>query len=775
MNASASVAAESSILLAVEGLNCAGCARHVRRAALRLPGVRRCEVDPVRGAVLVRHDPGRVTAGEIAAALGKAGFPAAVLSGASFPAAREAERQAARRRETRAWLRRAVIGLALWLPLGTLHWLRMLSSRGAAPRPAGPDALTWASLAAGTLALVLTGSGFYAGAWRALRRFTCNMDTLVATGAGVAYGYSLVALTGHVAGWWRTWPELYFMETTGLLAMVSLGHWLESRARQSAGRAIGGLLNLAPVTALKLTGASPGGEECLATPVSALVVGDRVLVRPGDRIPVDGEVLQGPSSVDESLLTGESLPVVRDVGDMVFGGTRNLDGRLVVRVTRVGAETALAQIIRLVEEAQTSRPPIQRLADGVAAVFVPAVLLVALLTGIGWHLFGSPDPARRWGEIAVAVCSVLIVACPCALGLAVPAALMVGTGMGARLGILFRDIAALQQAERIGTVVLDKTGTLTTGRPVVTCVAPAAGTSAEELLRLAAAAERFSEHPLGRANVAAAQARGLAVPAAERFRSEPGFGVAAEVEGREVLVGHAALPARRGVEVPPLDVPEGHTPVHVALRTDGGMAYAGAILACDEIKPDAAAAVADLHRLGLRTVLLTGDNRAAAEAVARRTGIGEVLADVPPDGKAAVIRELQASSARVAMVGDGINDAPALAQADLGIAMGGGADIAKEAGHIVLVGDSLRGVPAAIRLSRATMRKIRQNLFFAFVYNVLAIPAAALGLLRPSIAAAAMAFSDVSVIGNALLLRRADVARPAPPAPGRDAGAGRAT
>ncbi len=754
------------IVLSVDGMNCASCVRHVQQAALKLNGVRACEVNLARGRAVVRLDADAASPEQVAAAITDAGYPCEPLPEEPDSAAREEQRYARQRLEARAWLRRAVIGLILWAPVETAHWLRMGFGGGHGHPADAPDGMTWASFSAATLALLLVGGGFYRSAWRALRRFTSNMDTLIAMGASVAYGYSAIALAGHRCGAWRELPDLYFMEATGLLALISLGHWLEARARQSAGRAIRELLQLTPATALRLTPDASGADTVESVPVAEMRPGELALVRPGDRIPIDGVVVKGPSSVDESMLTGESLPVTRHVGEKVFGGTQNIDGRLVIRATRVGAGMALAQIVRLVEQAQLSRPAVQRLADRIAAIFVPAVLAVALVTGFGWYLFGSADPAVRWGQIAVAVCSVLIIACPCALGLAVPAALMVGTGRGARMGILIRDIDALQKAERITTVVLDKTGTVTEGRPRVSRVTPAPGIDADELLRLAAGAERNSEHPVARAVEAAAAARGIAVPDATQFRNEPGYGVTAEVEGRALAVGSAAMMRRAGAPPPAPDAADaaGGARIHVAERSPQDIRLIGKLSLADTVKPDSAAAIAALHRLGLRTILLTGDSRAAAADIARQVGIDDVRADVPPDGKAAVVRELQSAATRVAMVGDGINDAPALAQADLGVAMGAGSDIAKETGDIVLTGGSLHGVQAAIRLSRATMRKIRQNLFFAFVYNVIAIPFAAFGLLNPYIAAAAMALSDVTVIGNALLLYRTDLDTPWPAA-----------
>ena len=759
---SSTLESPESATLDVAGMTCASCVAHVRKAVAGVPGVQSCDVNLARGNATVRFDPARTHLQAIGEAITASGYPAAPSDtglGARDGEARRLQRQAD---EARAWFNRAVVGILLWLPLELWHWTMELSGRHHA-MAAQHMAIGWVALFASTLGLLYVGSRFYASAFRALKMRTSNMDTLISLGASVAYVYSLAFFFG---GWAGVLPkpamhQLFFMEASGLLALISLGHWLEARARRSAGSAIRELLSLAPSVALRLNDQNEPAE----VPAAELRVGDRVLVRPGDRVPADGQVTEGRSSVDESMITGEPLPATRSVGDQVIGGTVNLDGRLIVRVTRAGSQTALAQIVQLVENAQSSKPPVQKLADQVAAVFVPSVLGIALVTGIGWYIWGAAHgwpQSQIWGHIANAVCSVLIIACPCALGLAVPTALMVGMGRGARKGILIRNIDALQKAERIDTVVLDKTGTLTQGRPVVGEVISFDGMPSDEVLRLAAGAEQFSEHPLARAVVSAARDRNLHPPDPESFNNEPGLGVIADVDGRKLLVGSIAFLRAHGDIAADSDAiaTAGSTRVYVAqAQVDGRVDRLGLIAVSDRVKEDSAAAVASLHGMGLRTVLLSGDNRAAAEAIARQVGVDDVRAEVRPAEKAQNVLGLQQGPPRanVAMVGDGINDAPALAQADLGIAIGSGSDIAKEAGDIVLVSGSLAGVPAAIRLSRATMAKIRQNLFLAFIYNVLAIPLAAFGLLNPLIAAAAMALSDVTVIGNALLLRRTNI------------------
>jgi Cu+-exporting ATPase len=761
----------------VQGMTCASCVSHVTKAATALPGVRAADVNLARGRAVVRFDPHAVQPDQIARAITDAGYPAKPEAHDHDAAEAEQHRHEHQREHAREWGWRALLGFVLWFPVEVVHWTLLLLGRGAHAHH-GPTWMDWLAFATSTIAMVLIGRAFYRSAWKALLRGTSNMDTLIALGTTVAYGYSLVALVGNLLGWWQTLPNLYFMEAAGLLALVSLGHYLEAKARDQAGSAIRELLNLTPATALRLRNhnhagaersAAPDPAEYEQVPVPQVHKGDILLIRPGDRIPVDGVVTDGLSEIDESMITGEPIPVPRKPADEVIAGTLNQTGRLIVRATRVGADTALAQIVKLVEQAQNSKPPVQKLADRISAIFVPVVLGVALFTGVAWYAYATTKgwpPPDKWAMIAKSVCSVLIIACPCALGLAVPAALMVGTGRGARRGVLIRDIDALQNAEKITIIALDKTGTITMGKPQVTGIVTYAGVSEDALLRLAATAEKYSEHPLAKAVLDKAVQRRLdAIPDPDSFNYEPGQGIVADVEGQTLLVGNEPLLRQYGltnVIVPP----NAHRSiVHVAKKqTDGTITQLGSLLIDDPIKPDSKAAIAELHEMGLKTILLSGDVESAARAIAKEVGIDDVRAQVKPDQKAQVIRELQGITNRqstigkrqshIAMTGDGINDAPALAAADLGIAIGSGSDIAKETGDIVLVSGSLHGVPMSLRLSRATMKKIRQNLFFAFVYNVLAIPLAALGLLTPLIAAGAMALSDVTVIGNALLLKR---------------------
>jgi Cu+-exporting ATPase len=591
------------------------------------------------------------------------------------------------------------------------------------------------------------GWGFYRGAWHAIRTRSINMDFLIALGTTVAYLYSVaVVFFPEVLPVKVEERDVYFEVSAVIIAFVLLGKYMEEIIKKRSSAAVRKLMDLRPATARVLR----AGVE-MEVPAESLLLDDLVVVRPGEKIPTDGVVLEGASAVDESMLTGESMPVEKGPGAEVIGGTLNRSGLFRFQATRVGADTALAQIIKIVEEAQASSAPIQRIADQVTAYFVPAVVGVAVLSFAGWWLLGN------FPQGLLAFIAVLIIACPCALGIATPAALMVGVGKGAEAGILIRGAEVLERAQKLTTVVFDKTGTLTRGEPNVTDVVPLAPLSEADLLRLAAAVEVGSEHPLGEAIVRAAAHRGLELPKVTGFEAIPGNGIKGQADGYAVLLGNRRLFEREGVEAKAAEKAmlrleaEGKTAMLVGL--DG--ALAGIVAVADTLKPEAREAVTALRHAGVEVTLLTGDNQRTAQAIARELGIERVIAEVLPADKARVIQDLQRQGQVVAMVGDGVNDAPALATADIGIAIGSGSDVAKETGGIILVKDDVREVGVSIRLSRATMRKIKQNLFWAFIYNTVSIPVAALGFLNPIIAAAAMALSSLSVIVNSALLKRA--------------------
>jgi Cu+-exporting ATPase len=743
----------AELSLPVVGMTCASCVNRVERFLSKADGVAAAAVNLASERATVRFDPGQIDRSGLVAAIEAAGYEVGrdanvdASAGEDEAVAAEERTRAAERREL-LWSAVAATGIGLAMMVVML-W------PGGAPWPM--ERINVWMLAPATFVQFVLGRRFLVRAAKGLRHGELTMDTLVSMGTLAAYGYSLVVtLMPELVMGAGLSAETYFDSAAVIIGLVLLGRWLEARARGQAAGAVKALLKLRPTTARVLR---DGREQDL--PLDQVRAGDLLRVRPGDRVPVDGVIVEGASAIDESMLTGESIPVERSSGDQVIGATMNASGSFVMRAERVGRDTTLAQIARLVEQAQGSKAPIQRVADAVTGWFVPVVVALATLAFLGWMLVG-PEP--RLPFALSAAIAVLIIACPCAMGLATPTAIMVGTGKGAEAGILVRDGAALESAERISTVVLDKTGTITRGEPLLQSVLPAKEQSEEELLSLAAAAERGSEHPLAEAIVRGAEERGLLVGSADRFEAIPGGGVRAEVGGRRLLIGTERFLADEGVDATPLSgaaatqAEQGRTPVLVAI--DGRAS--GVLSLADPVKPESAEAVRRLQESGVDVWMITGDRRAVADAIGAQVGIGpdRILAEVRPEDKAARVAELQ-ERGRVAMVGDGINDAPALARADLGIAIGTGADVAVQASDVTLVGDDLRAVPGAIRLSRATMRTIRQNLVWAFGYNVLLIPVAA-GLLypitgwllSPALAAGAMALSSVSVVTNSLRLRR---------------------
>lgn len=725
--------------LQITGMTCAACAARIEKGLNRLPGVEQANVNLALETAQVRYEPGAVTLEQIIDKVSQLGYGAVLKPS-------EQESEDIRTREIRKQRNKLIVSAVLsfpllWAMVGHFSFTSWIWTPELFMNP-------WFQLILATPVQFVIGRGFYVGAYKALRSRSANMDVLVALGTSAAYFYSLYLSLESLSMPHGHTPQLYYETSSILITLILLGKWFEALAKGRSSQAIKTLMGLQAKTALVLK----NGVETEVL-IEAVVPGDVLIVKPGEKIPVDGLVIGGASSVDESMLTGESIPVEKKEGDAVIGATVNKHGVLRVQAAKVGSETALAQIIRVVEEAQGSKAPIQRVADVISGIFVPIVVGIAVVTFLVWFFFVTPGSFAEALEKAIAV---LVIACPCALGLATPTSIMAGSGRAAEYGILFKGGEHLEAAQGLQAIVLDKTGTITRGQPELREVVPAEGWDDAALLRLVGAAERGSEHPLADALVAGARARALELPEATAFEAVPGHGIAAVVEDRRVLAGTRRLMAREGVDVAVAEAgmaaleAAGQTVLLVAV--DG--VYAGMVAVSDTVKETSKAAVARLKEMGLRVIMITGDNVRTAKAIAAEVGIDEVLAEVLPEGKADEVKRLQALGLKTAMVGDGINDAPALAVADVGIAIGTGTDVAMEAADVTLMRGDLEGVPDAIAMSKRTMGNIKQNLFWALAYNTIGIPVAAAGFLAPWLAGAAMALSSVSVVLNALRLQR---------------------
>jgi Cu+-exporting ATPase len=774
-----------SVRIPVSGMTCAACSSRVQRALAKQPGVAEANVNLMMKTATVQFDPETITPAQLVETVRETGYGAELAAPDQSAFEEQEARDRANLEEFHEFKRKAIvsgivgaIAMVISMPL-MAHisisdpFMRWATS---AIHPVFHDIFPWlyrlpmqaimGTLMVATLGIMLwAGRHFYTRAWAAFRHHSADMNTLVAVGTGAAFLYSVFATVAPSFFFHRGMTaDVYYEAVIIIIALILTGNAFEARAKTRTASALRALVQLQPKTARVVRSGERGDVEVDA-PIETVETGEVVVVRPGERIPVDGEVLSGESAVDESMLTGESLPVSKRTGDRVIGGTINRTGAFRYRATTLGADSVLARIVRLMRDAQGSRAPIQKLADRISGIFVPVVMSIAIATFVTWFVVADHAPAVRAFAAAVAV---LIIACPCAMGLAVPTAVMVATGKGAELGVLIKGGEALQRAGDLGTIVLDKTGTVTEGRPTVTDVVVKTGTprSSDEVIGLVAALETMSEHPLADAIVRHARDRKLGLPVPEGFQSVTGRGATGTVDGVALAVGNAALMADWAIDVAPLErdverlAAEGKTPMYVAANGE----LAAVLAVADPIKDTSREAIRRFHDMGLEVVMLTGDNRRTADAVAKQAGIDRVVAEVLPDGKVAEIARLQSEGKVVAMVGDGINDAPALAKADIGMAIGTGTDIAVEAGDIVLMRGDLRAAAHAVELSRRTMRTMKQNLFWAFIYNVIGIPVAAgvlypaFGLLlSPILASAAMAFSSVSVVANSLRLRGAHI------------------
>lgn len=741
------------ITMAVSGMTCAACARTIEKAVGKLEGVESGTVNFATEKATIQYDPARIRLSEIKDAIAKAGYKALDAQVGS----KTDEDRLRKQKEIRTLWTKFIVSGVFSIPLLYIAMVPMISFVNL-PFPGGLDPMQYPLVYALVelflvIPVLIAGNKFYSVGFRAIIRRSPNMDSLIAMGTSAAVLYSIYSTFRIAEGEFGHVEDLYF-ETAGvIITLILLGKSLEAVSKGKTSEAIKKLMGLAPKTAIVIQ----DGKEILM-PIEEVEVGDILLVKPGEKIPVDGEVLEGSSSVDESMLTGESIPVEKKAGDKVIGASINKNGLLKFKATKVGSDTALAQIVKLVEDAQGSKAPIAQMADIVSGYFVPIVFAIAIISALAWYISGQ-------GEVFALTIfiSVLVIACPCALGLATPTAIMVGTGKGAENGVLIKGGEALESTHKIKTIVFDKTGTITEGRPEVTDVIITELIDREKLLQIAASAEKGSEHPLGEAIVRGAEKENLSIIKIDRFNNIPGHGIEVELDGKTVYLGNRKLMLNKEVDLTSLEsesdrlASEGKTPMYISF----GNQLAGIIAVADIVKESSAAAIKKLHQMGIEVAMITGDNRRTAEAIAKEVGIDRVLAEVLPEDKANEVKKLQAEGKKVAMVGDGINDAPALAQADIGIAIGSGTDVAMESADIVLMRSDLMDVPTAIQLSKSTIRNIKQNLFWAFAYNIAGIPVAAgilyaLGgpRLNPILAAAAMSLSSVSVLTNALRLKR---------------------
>jgi Cu+-exporting ATPase len=732
---------EKETTLQISGMTCAACAFRIEKGLNKLPGVTKATVNFALETARVEYSPDSVSIEDMIKKVEKLGYTATLKEEEGAGDHRRLEIAAQKSKLFSA----AILSFPLlWAMAGHFSFTSFIWTPELFMNP-------WFQLLLATPVQFIIGKQFYVGAFKALRSKSANMDVLVALGTSAAYFYSLYQTLRTLGGGMYHEVELYFETSSILITLILLGKLFEALAKGRTSEAIKTLMGLQAKTALVIR----DGQE-ISIPVEQVVAGDLFVVKPGEKIPVDGEVIEGTSSVDESMLTGESIPVEKRAGDPVIGATINKNGVLKARATKVGKETALAQIIKVVEEAQGSKAPIQRIADVISGIFVPIVVGIAIVTFVIWFFAVAPGDVAGALEKAIAV---LVIACPCALGLATPTSIMAGSGRAAEHGILFKGGEHLEATHRVDTVILDKTGTVTNGKPKLTDVIAANGMDETRLLQLVGAAEKNSEHPLAEAIVAGVKEKGIPLPDAESFEAIPGFGIRAVVAGSEILVGTRKLMAQHGIgveaaleEMGRLEE-AGKTAMLIAI--DG--AYAGMVAVADTIKETSREAVARLKALGIEVIMITGDNERTAQAIAREAGIDRVLAEVLPDGKAAEVKKLQNAGKKVAMVGDGINDAPALATADIGMAIGTGTDVAMEAADVTLMRGDLNSIADAIFISKKTMANIKQNLFWALAYNVIGIPIAAAGFLAPWLAGAAMALSSVSVVLNALRLQRVNL------------------